>query len=600
MIILGIQDFHDSSACIMVDGELKALVAEERFSRLKRDTGYPYHSIQFCLKQLGLSPHEIDHVAFASTSYFLFTSKLKTYATFTVDDWFRIYEEYWKPKIYENKENFDIFVELWKDPRFQNLDNYYDFSAVDGNYESIADEKIAREIRLEGVKRHLGINRDKVGFYDHHTCHAYYALFGSRKSESNILIYTLDGGGDKTVSTLFQFSGECMNELARSNSADPSRIYRNISFILGMKGGEHIYKVMGLAPYATQKEFKKSKLVFDDMFTIKNDMICYKDDRKPTDNFFYFREAFKKHRFDGIAAATQHMFETSVFQWFEACQKKYDSRHAVFAGGGAMNVKANMLLADAEFLDDFYVCASPTDDTLCVGACYLAEVQHDPKSWQELKPIRDVYMGPKYERSSIESAIERENISKKFKIHENISYDEIVDLLLNGKVVARFSGRMEYGERALGNRSILADPRNIDIVNKINKQIKYRDFWMPFAPVVLEERSSDYLQILNPNIQRPYMMIAANTTEEGRRELRAAIHPADLTTRPQVLRREHNPEYYDLIKRFEMKTGTGALLNTSFNLHGEPIVCSPEDALDTFIRSELDVLVMEDIAIKRF
>jgi carbamoyltransferase len=600
MIVLGIHDFHDSSACIMVHGELKALVAEERFSRLKRDMGYPYRSINFCLKQTGVDPRDIDHVAIASTQYSAFMSKVKAFSTFGVEDWFRLFEEYWWPRIYEKRETTEVILDLWNDPRFKALDHYYDFSVIDGSFQSIMDESLAKQIRLDAVRRHLGIESQRVGFYDHHSCHAWYALFGGPKREDNTLVYTIDGGGDKTSATLFRFAGGQMRELARSNKADPSKIYRNIAFTMGMKGGEHVHKVMGLAPYATDRELMRSWRVFDGMFTVKGDMICYADDREPPDNFFYFQKAFSKHRFDGIAGAVQQMFETAIYQWLEGCQRKYRSRSAVFAGGGAMNVKTNMILAESGLVDYFHVCPSPTDDTLCVGACYMAETRHDPRAWEYLKPITDVYLGPEFDRSAIEAAVISKGIPDRFNLEERADADKIASWLEDGRIVARLSGRMEFGERALGNRSILADPRNPETVHRVNRQIKYRDFWMPFAPVLLQERCFEYIKARNRDIVRSYMMIASETTDKGKAELPAAIHPADRTARPQVLQKRENASYYEIVKKFEVRTGIAGLVNTSFNLHGEPIVCSPEDALDVFLRSELDAVVMDDIAVKRF
>ena len=175
---------------------------------------------------------------------------------------------------------------------------------------------------------------------------------------------------------------------------------------------------------------------------------------------------------------------------------------------------------------------------------------------------------------------------------------EIAEEIKNGKTVARFSGRMEFGQRALGNRSIIADPSNPDIIKKINKQIKQRDFWMPFTPTILIERTKDYI-INQKNIDSTFMTMAFDSTKLGQKHLRGAIHPYDNTVRPQILTRDQNPNYYLLIKEFEKLTGIGALLNTSFNLHGDPIVCSPEDAMYTFVNSDLDILQLEKYIIKK-
>ncbi len=599
MIVLGIHDGHCSSACLMQDGKLLALAAEERFTRLKNDHGYPYHAIEFCLEQVSLKPEDLDEVAFATKDMSIFSVGLKAIATFDGKDWTRLHRDYWKPKLYEGIENTEVFEQLWRDERFKDLEHYYDFSSVDGSYASLTNSRLSRSIRIEGVKRHLAVPEEKIRFYDHHSCHAYYALFGSPIRQDNTMIYTLDGGGDSAVSTLFRFKDGVVQELARSNRVDIARIYRELTHIMGMKLGEHEFKVMGLAPYVTDREFKKSWSVFDGVFGVKDDLICYEEGRRPKDLYFHFKDAFEGHRFDGIAAAVQHMAETSVRRWFKTTQEKYSSRYAVFAGGVAMNVKLNMLLAEESYMDDFYVCPSPTDDTLCVGACYMAELQRDPGVWNRLEPISDPYLGPEFGRSVILQAIRDNNLGSECVVEEGVTDQRTAELLAQNMVVARCSGRMEFGQRAMGNRSILANPRTGDTVEKINTQIKYRDFWMPFAPVILAERANDYLESENPNIKRSYMMIGSRTTLQGRTELPAAIHRGDGTARPQVLQRNQNHGYYDIIKEFEKLTGTGALLNTSFNLHGEPIVCTPSDAISTFQRSELDVLLMDDIAIIR-
>ncbi|MGF1609143.1 MAG: carbamoyltransferase C-terminal domain-containing protein [Kiloniellales bacterium] len=598
MIVLGIHDGHCASACLMVDGRLVALAAEERFSRFKNDHGYPRQAIDYCLRAGGVTAQDLDEVAFASTNMGTFAVGLKALASFSGDDWRRMHRDYWKPRLYDGIKRPEVLEALWRE-RFQSADHFYDFSNIDGTYESLTSRDKSQAVRTDGVHRHLGLPPDRVRFYDHHACHAYYALFGSHIRADDTMVYTLDGGGDATTSTLFRFKGGRLEELARSNEVDVARIYREITLILGMKLGEHEFKVMGLAPYATDREFYKSRKVFEGMLDVEGDLISYVGGRRFPDLYFAVKEAFDGHRFDGIAAAVQDMCETSVQRWFEVVQRKYGSRHAVFAGGVAMNVKLNMLLAESSLLDDFYVCPSPTDDTLCVGACYMAATAGDPEAWQGLHPIENPYMGPAYGRTEIDRAISESCVSKTADVREAVDADAVAALLADGKVVARCSGRMEYGHRALGNRSILADPRREDTVEKINAQIKYRDFWMPFAPVILAERQDDYIARSNPRIQRPYMMIAAQTTEAGQNELPAAIHRADRTARPQVISRDQNPDYYDIIKAFERRTGTGALLNTSFNLHGEPIVCTPSDAISTFRRSALDVLLMEDVALIR-
>lgn len=598
MITLGIHDGHCASACLMIEGQLVALVAEERFTRLKNDHGYPKNAIEFCLNAAGITVGEVDQIAFASSHMHTFSVGLRALATFDDHTWLRIQREYWYPKIYRGEDHPEVFLEIWRE-RFSSEGHFYDFSAVESTPNGLFDKTLSRSIRLEGVKRHLNVPTDKIKFYDHHSCHAYYAFYGSHIRANNTMVYTLDGGGDATTSSLFQYVSGELRELTRSNAVDVARIYRQVTHLLGMKLGEHEFKVMGLAPYVTDREFEKSREIFDDMFQIENDLIVYAPGRKLKDLHFALRDAFEGHRFDGIAAAVQYMCEESVTKWFEHTQRKYESCHAVFSGGVAMNVKLNMHLADLPVLNDFYVCPSPTDDTLCAGACYMAAAEKGAEERNKLQPIRDPYLGPEFGRSEVRESILKSGANEYSIIKENISDAEVAVMLSEGKVISRSCGKMEFGQRALGNRSILADPRSEETVERINRQIKYRDFWMPFAPVILEENAQDYIEAPNVSIQRPYMMIGAKTTLKGQKELKGAIHKSDLTARPQVLSRSQNSRYYDIVKSFGDLTGTPALLNTSFNLHGEPIVCTPTDAISTFSRSDLDVLLMEGFALIR-
>ena len=599
MIVLGIHDGHGASACLMVDGVPRAMAAEERFSRRKNDYGYPRRAIDYCLAEAGLAPSDLHQVAFASRAFHAFYVKLKALCTFTAEDWIRLNKEYWRPKLYEGREDRRVLHELAADPRFQDLEHFYDLSGVGPDFDPARDGEQVRAIRLDAVRRHLGLDAGRVRFYDHHACHAHYALFGSPIRDDGTLVFTLDGGGDSTTSTLFRFTGGRLVELARSNRVDIARIYRGITHLLGMKLGEHEYKVMGLAPYATERELRKSYRVFDGMFTVRDNLIAYADGRRPPDLYFFFRDAFEGHRFDGIGAAVQRMVEVAVGDWVIACCRKYGARKAVFAGGVAMNIKLNMLLAGHPELDDYYVCPSPTDDTLPIGACYMAEAAAGDDAWAGLAPVDDVYLGPAFDRRAAVRALAPIAGDPAFRVVEEVDAERIADWLASGLVVARAVGRMEFGARALGNRSILADPRRPEIVEKINRQIKYRDFWMPFAPVVRAARAADYLVLPKPHTRIPYMMVGCATTARGRAELPAALHRADHSARPQILEPDRNPAYDAILAAFEARTGTGALVNTSFNLHGEPIVCSPEDAVDTFRRSELDALVLDGIAVLR-
>jgi carbamoyltransferase len=257
-----------------------------------------------------------------------------------------------------------------------------------------------------------------------------------------------------------------------------------------------------------------------------------------------------------------------------------------------MNVKLNQEIAKLDTVKELYVAASGGDESLCVGACYRAALVNNEAS---VNHFRNNYVGGNVPRSTLirELADIRNSTLK-----EGIGYAEVAKLLAEGWVIGRFDGSMEFGARSLGNRSILADPRRADIIEKINRQIKFRDFWMPFAPSVLANYADRYL--INPKkLSSDHMTLTFCTTDEGKTALRAALHPADGTVRAHIIFRENNPEYFSLVEAFASLTGVGALLNTSFNLHGFPIVAEPKHLRHVFENSELDAMIVEDILITR-
>ncbi|TDA32742.1 MAG: hypothetical protein DSO02_05025, partial [Hadesarchaea archaeon] len=305
------------------------------------------------------------------------------------------------------------------------------------------------------------------------------------------------------------------------------------------------------------------------------------------------------YRFDWIAGAIQRLTEEVLVEWVEKAIHKTGMRNVGVGGGVFLNVKANMEIMYRTPVTHFYICPSGGDESTAIGAAYWGYKILCGENAKTV-PIRDLYLGPSYSSQEVEEALRRWKLKEKgIKVEEIGDIEgEIAELLSKGKIVARFRGRMEFGARALGNRSILADPSNFDLVKELNEQIKQRDFWMPFAPTILSERQHDYL--VNPKrIEAPYMVLAFRTTPLAWKELKAAIHPYDKTCRPQVLEKEWNESYYRLIKEFEKITGIGGVLNTSFNLHGEPIVCSPDDAIRTFLNSGLQYLALEDYLLSK-
>ncbi len=360
-----------------------------------------------------------------------------------------------------------------------------------------------------------------------------------------------------------------------------------------MKPGEHEYKVMGLAPYASTSDTDHVLNIMKRWLILDHKSLQFKTIVNAHTFLKLCNEKLKGQRFDWIAAASQKLLEVRIIEWVEAAIKKTGITTIVASGGVFMNVKVNKLIVDSPNVKRFFVFPSSGDESNAFGACFYAFKKLYPNDNPE--PIKDLYLGPSFE-FGIDKTIKK---LKGFKVIKPKNLEvEVAKILARGEIVARFASRSEWGARALGNRSILANPSNSDVVERINRMIKNRDFWMPFAPTILSERASDYL--INPKrVNSPYMMLAFDSTPLARRELKAAMHPYDFTLRSQILEKDYNPSYYKLIKEFEKLTRIGAVLNTSFNLHGFPIVLSPADALEAFKKSGLEYLALEDYILSK-
>ncbi|MCK5617360.1 hypothetical protein KAR91_86650, partial [Candidatus Pacearchaeota archaeon] len=276
-------------------------------------------------------------------------------------------------------------------------------------------------------------------------------------------------------------------------------------------------------------------------------------------------------------------------------------KRIMLSGGVFMNVKANLKIMEIPEVSDIFVFPSCGDESNAIGGAYYGYKNLCEAKGQELKihPIENIYWGMEFTDDEIEEYLRTNGLYEKYTITkcDDIS-TEVAKLLAQDEIVARVSGRMEWGARALGNRSLLANPAKYNTIRVINEKIKNRDFWMPFTPSILKERGDDYL-INEKNVEAPYMSIAFRSTELARKELLAAIHPYDFTIRPQLLEQDWNPSYYKIIKEFEKITGIGGILNTSLNLHGEPIVCTPADAIHTLEDSGLKYLALGSFLITK-
>ena len=588
MIILGVWDGTPSSASLIVDGRIIMAVSEERLSRTKNAYGFPEKSIMHILNKTGYKVSDIDEVAMSTASLsptYFYTSRN---AKFSVKDYWREQKEYWYKKFYKGED--PKYLDIFKDKI--NYDEFlYDKSLIKDEKDSSGMWKA----RKKHLAETLNINEEKISLHDHHTCHACYGYLMSPYRDKESLIFTMDGNGDNTNGTISNAKpGEELTFISRSSNFNLGRIYRYTTLLLGMRPADHEYKVMGLAAYNSEKYGREAYEIYKDTLQVDGLNFKYKNEIK--DHFFYFEEKLKGQRFDAIAYGVQRFTEDILTTWIKNGIEHTGIKNIIMSGGVAQNIKANKCISELKNLNQLFVPPGPGDESISIGAAWLQFL----KKGGEIKDIptqTNAYFGPSFENYEIKCACEKIDLNK-FTVR-NVEVHQIAELIANGEVIARFSkDPMEFGARALGNRSILADPRKQETINHINKLVKMRDFWMPFAPSILEERQDDY--IINPKkIDARYMAIGFDSTPLAMKHLSAGLHPFDKTMRPQVVTAKDNPGYHSLIKEFEKITGVGALLNTSFNIHGEPIVGSPSDAIDTLERCGLKHLYIGDFLVSK-
>lgn len=597
MKILGISDGHECHACVMINGQIVSAIAEERLSRLKADQGFPSKSIKKVLEMSGLTPDDIDHVAFASEKYTPFHALYKISALFSVKDWVEQCEKYWKPRLIEGKQLSPLFdFNLFKHLRGEELyaDPYYSFVKNLSKDETSINYDDFNEIRKASVSELTGIPKEKIRFYRHENCHKFYGLYSCpiQMNEANIL--TLEGGGDDSSATFSIYKNDEMKEIWASNSVNLGRLYRYITLLLGMKPLQHEYKVMGLAPYGNAYHGKNSLNYFNSLSYVNKHQILPKNVVK--DLYYSARDALEGERFDGIAWGLQEHLQLILNEWVKNCVEETGIRNVILSGGVGQNIKANKSLIDSVDLDNFWAGPICGDGSLGLGAAYNA--QHELNGSKTVKNLNGIYLGSEYSTKSISEAVQEFSFADNIEVITGKSEDKLASMISQGKICARFSGKMEFGQRALGNRSILANPSQYDTIEKINQQVKFRDFWMPFTPSMTEDFAKKALN--NPKgLTSPYMTIAFDLTEGLEHELPAVVHPADKTVRPQMLIEKDNPSYHRLLVKIGKLTGFECVLNTSFNLHGEAIVETPKQAVETFLKCKLDGLFFDELCIVR-
>lgn len=590
MKILGLNLGYMATASIYVDGSIVACSSQERYSRKKNDESYPKDAIEFCLKQAGiLDPKEVDIVAIGSLMHDVWHRLAHYYSEFSLSDRLNEQHIYWKPKLYEGKEI--VWHDLYKDR--------LDYDQYPGNWKMLAeklsngyylspeDQVLVRNHIVSTISDHIGINPDKIIFVDHHQAHAAYAYYASPFRDGKTLVLTLDAFGDGNSASISIGEGNKLTRIKTisHNDFQVARIYRYITLLMGMKPDEHEFKVMGLAPYCKPKTYQKAYEVFSEIMYV--DGLDFRINKKPKDLYIHFRERLEGVRFDGIAGGLQKYVEDLIMEWVGNVVKHFGIHRIVLAGGVAMNIKAIQKIKDMDCVDQLFVPPSPGDESLCMGAAY-----HCASDYELINPLESAYLGDDVSDAEVASLLsEIHKSGVEYEIIENVKSEVIAQRLASGRVLGRCSGRMEFGARSLGNRAIIADARNSEMIKIINEKIKNRDFWMPFAPAILRERSDKYL--INPkSISSPFMTVAFDTHKIAEVDLSAGIHPADSTARPQFVDSNTNPKFHELISEFENITSAGGVLNTSFNLHGEPIVRTPRDAYRVFVLTDIDDLLI--------
>ena len=577
MIVLGINETHCATAAVLRDGRVVGCASEERFTRLKNDAGYPRLAIDTLLEECGLTPADVDVVALAGA---------------------RAASREWLNRVLHDgayaREYYGVSLPSpWRalGRRARKLGAKLGLANP-----SRGKFGISQGERLGFVTDHLGIPKDRIICLDHHTCHAAAAYYGSGFAGKDALVLTNDNSGDGLCATASTGRGLELtrHEAAPSAPGSLGAFYSFVTLGLGMKFGEHEYKVMGMAPYASEKHAQRAEAALRRVFDLEDGRPALFRWQASGERYPLLLETTLGLRFDAVAGGAQRLLEDIILRWGRLMHQRYGGGRVALGGGCFMNVKANMLLGQEEWVEELFAFPSCGDESNAVGAAYLAYLQECAKRGVtgRVEPFGPAYLGNRVTDEDAEAVIRTRGLEGRYKIaFQDRIEEKIAELLVSDGVVARCAGRMEFGARALGNRSILANPSDHRVVPLINRMIKNRDFWMPFAPTILAERAADYL--VNPKgLASPYMMLAMPTRPEAREALVAAVHPQDGTARPQILERTWNPEYHAVIAEFERRTGIGAVLNTSFNLHGEPLVCSADDAVDTFERSGLPHLAL--------
>jgi len=586
--ILGISSFyHDSAACLVVDGDIIAAAQEERFSRIKHDPRYPINAVNFVLEYGNFKLRDIDHIVFYEKPFLKFERLLETYLAFAPFGF----------------KSFSMSMPLWlKEKLFQKKMLFNELKKSDNNYNDIT----------------------KINFSEHHFSHAASAFYPSPFDDATIL--TLDGVGEWATTTVCEGQGESIDIVKEINFPHSiGLLYSAFTYYTGFKVNSAEYKVMGLAPYG-QPKFKNK--IYDELIDVKEDGSF----RLNMDYFNYatgltmtnekFSKLFGKPVRDpekeqltqfhmDIASSIQTVIEEIVLKITNSLSKSMKSKNLCLAGGVALNCVANGKILKNGLYKNIWIQPAAGDAGGALGAAigFWHQELKNKRIVNKKDNMKGSYLGPNFKDSKIEEILNSINANFK-KYEENQLIDIVANEIAKGKTVGWFQGRMEFGPRALGSRSIIADPRNEKMQKELNLKVKFRESFRPFAPAVLKE---DLFKWFELNYDSPYMLLVSEVKNEikikmsekdkklfgidklniKRSKIPAVTH-VDYTSRIQTVNSETNPKFSKLLKKFKDITNCPILVNTSFNVRGEPIVCDVMDAYRCFMSTNLDILVCEN------
>jgi len=553
MYILGISCYyHDAAACLLKDGEIIAAAQEERFTRIRHDQDFPKLAIEYCLAHAGITIDQVDYVGFYDKPLIKFERILYTYMA----TWPRSFPSFIKA------------MPLW----------------------------LKQKLWIpQMIKKELGF-KGEVMMIEHHLSHAASSFLVSPYQDAAIV--TVDGVGEWATSTICKGEGNNITILKETRFPHSlGLLYSAYTYYLGFKVNSAEYKVMGLAPYGEPKYVDKVKetISYDENGSFKMNMKYFAYDYGLEMTNRNFEKLFGQPKRDpeskldqfhkDVAMSVQVVTEEIVLRMVRHAHELTGSKNLCMAGGVALNCVANGRVIKETPYKDVFIQPAAGDAGGAVGvATYLYHtVLDNPRKWE----WEHAYLGPEYSSDNVRTYL-KENGIPHHELDEAGMIDATVQAMMDQKTIGWFQGRMEFGPRALGSRSIIADARNPENKSVVNLKIKFRESFRPFAPSVLEEKCSEWFEL---DVPSPYMLLVADV-REGKRTIPSVTH-VDNSARIQTVDANSNPRYYKLIKRFDEKTGCPLIINTSFNVRGEPIVNTPKEAYTCFMRTKMDVLVMD-------